>query len=124
MLISSGGNLSASVASIGHWQASCPPVQRHKSRHASLRCCATPRVLLKFQTAEGSVDIDCESGDILRDVMLDQKVDLYTTWGKVWQCGGGGQCGTCIVKVSILYCRHHQHILASAGVHGNIARQF
>lgn len=28
------------------------------------------------------------------------QVDLYTTWGKVWQCGGGGQCGTCIVEVS------------------------
>ncbi|WIA35227.1 hypothetical protein OEZ86_003689 [Tetradesmus obliquus] len=31
--------------------------------------------------------------------MLDNKVDLYTTWGKLWQCGGGGQCGTCIVQV-------------------------
>ena len=124
MLISSCGSLSASVPSIRYRKAPCAPVQRHKSRHPSLRCCATPRVLLKFQTAEGSVDLDCESGDILRDVMLDQKVDLYTTWGKVWQCGGGGQCGTCIVKVSILYCRHRQHTLAFAGVHGNIARQF
>lgn len=25
--------------------------------------------------------------------------DLYTTWGKIWQCGGAGQCGTCIVNV-------------------------
>ncbi|PNH12149.1 hypothetical protein TSOC_000955 [Tetrabaena socialis] len=27
------------------------------------------------------------------------QVDVYTTWNKVWQCGGVGQCGTCIVEV-------------------------
>ena len=27
------------------------------------------------------------------------KVDLYTTWGKIWSCSGAGQCGTCIVRV-------------------------
>lgn len=34
----------------------------------------------------------------MRDVMLANKVDLYTTWGKIASCGGGGQCGTCIVQ--------------------------
>ena len=70
-----------------------------KNSLVGLRCDAVPRVTLQFKTAEGDVTLDCESGDILRDVMLEQKVDLYTTWGKVWQCGGSGQCGTCIVKV-------------------------
>lgn len=28
------------------------------------------------------------------------QVDLYTTWGKIWSCGGAGQCGTCIVQVT------------------------
>ncbi len=27
------------------------------------------------------------------------QVELYTTWGKIWTCGGVGQCGTCIVEV-------------------------
>lgn len=63
------------------------------------RCNAVPQVTLKFQTAEGDLTVECDSGTILRDVMLEKKVDLYTTWGKVWQCGGSGQCGTCIVKV-------------------------
>lgn len=58
-----------------------------------------PTIKLNFDTNEGRKTIECESGDILRDVMLDHKVDLYTTWGKVWTCGGNGQCGTCIVKV-------------------------
>jgi hypothetical protein len=28
-----------------------------------------------------------------------RQVDLYTAWGKLWSCGGAGQCGTCIVQV-------------------------
>ena len=32
------------------------------------------------------------------------QVDLYTTWGKIWSCGGVGQCGTCIVKVRAAQC--------------------
>lgn len=27
------------------------------------------------------------------------QVDIYSAWNKVWQCGGAGQCGTCIVEV-------------------------
>lgn len=43
----------------------------------------------------------CESGETtLRTLMLANKVDLYTTWGKMWSCGGGGSCGTCIVEVT------------------------
>ena len=75
------------------------------SAKSKLRCNAAPHVTVKFQTAEGDFTVECDSGEILRDVMLDQKVDLYTTWGKVWQCGGSGQCGTCIVKVWVLCCR-------------------
>ena len=73
----------------------------YSQRRPALICRAskTPTVKLDFQTSEGPASLECESGDILRDVMLDQKVDLYTTWGKVWTCGGNGQCGTCIVKV-------------------------
>jgi ferredoxin len=59
------------------------------------------RVTLEFETSEGPKTIDCDSGDILRDVMLEQKVDLYTTWGKIWTCGGNGQCGTCVVEVPV-----------------------
>ncbi|GLC56238.1 hypothetical protein PLESTB_001083200 [Pleodorina starrii] len=64
------------------------------------RAASTPTIQLTVQTKEGpSVNIAVESGDILRTVLLAEKVDLYTTWGKVWQCGGGGSCGTCIVEV-------------------------
>ncbi len=59
------------------------------------------RVTLEFETSQGPKTIDCDSGDILRDVMLEQKIDLYTTWGKIWTCGGNGQCGTCVVEVPV-----------------------
>ncbi|KAI3764888.1 hypothetical protein L2E82_14905 [Cichorium intybus] len=36
---------------------------------------------------------------LLRTVMADNKLDLYGTYGKVMNCGGGGSCGTCIVEV-------------------------
>ncbi|KAG2487420.1 hypothetical protein HYH03_013988 [Edaphochlamys debaryana] len=51
------------------------------------------------QAKEGTREIEVESGDQLRAVLMAEKIDLYTTWGKVWQCGGVGQCGTCIVEV-------------------------
>ncbi|KAM0973843.1 hypothetical protein ACFX2C_017115 [Malus domestica] len=35
---------------------------------------------------------------LLRDVMSDNKVELYATYGKLMNCGGGGSCGTCIVE--------------------------
>ncbi|KAG5121695.1 hypothetical protein JHK84_040035 [Glycine max] len=31
--------------------------------------------------------------------MLDNKIELYATYGKLMNCGGGGSCGTCIVEV-------------------------
>ncbi|GER33916.1 2Fe-2S ferredoxin-like superfamily protein [Striga asiatica] len=35
---------------------------------------------------------------LLRNIMLDNKIELYAAFGKVMNCGGGGSCGTCIVE--------------------------
>ncbi|XP_058200731.1 photosynthetic NDH subunit of subcomplex B 3, chloroplastic isoform X2 [Rhododendron vialii] len=35
---------------------------------------------------------------LLRNIMLDGKIELYAPYGKVMNCGGGGSCGTCIVE--------------------------
>ena len=60
---------------------------------------AAPVVDIHFHLPDGtSQTVSTESGDILRDAMLGQ-VDLYTAWGKVMNCGGGGSCGTCVVQV-------------------------
>ncbi|KAL1544693.1 photosynthetic NDH subunit of subcomplex B 3, chloroplastic-like isoform X2 [Salvia divinorum] len=36
---------------------------------------------------------------LLRDIMLDNKIELYAIYGKLMNCGGGGSCGTCIVEI-------------------------
>lgn len=38
-------------------------------------------------------------GANLRQKALDAGVDLYTLGGKLMNCGGYGQCGTCLVEV-------------------------
>ncbi|KAK4401153.1 Photosynthetic NDH subunit of subcomplex B 3, chloroplastic [Sesamum angolense] len=36
---------------------------------------------------------------LLRNIMQDNKIELYAAYGKVMNCGGGGSCGTCIVEI-------------------------
>lgn len=43
------------------------------------------------------VEVDRDTN--LRQALLDAKVDLYTLGGKLRNCGGGGQCGTCLISV-------------------------
>ena len=38
-------------------------------------------------------------GDNLREKALENGIDLYTFKGKLTNCGGYGQCGTCIVEI-------------------------
>lgn len=39
-------------------------------------------------------------GANLREKALQNKVDIYTLKGKLMNCGGYGQCGTCIVEIA------------------------
>ncbi len=80
-------------------QTKCCRQRRGVARSSCVTAAKVRRVTLNFETSEGKTQVDCDSGDILRDVMLENKVDLYTTWGKIWTCGGNGQCGTCVVEV-------------------------
>lgn len=49
------------------------------------------------------VDEDVEAiaadGANLRFKALENNIDIYTFTGKLMNCGGYGQCGTCIVEV-------------------------
>ena len=38
-------------------------------------------------------------GANLREKALQNKVDIYTFKGKLMNCGGYGQCGTCLVEI-------------------------
>ena len=56
---------------------------------------AMPNVL--FVNENHEIEVDEE--ETLRSVALDHKIDMYTLKGKLMNCGGYGQCGTCIVEV-------------------------
>jgi ferredoxin len=44
-------------------------------------------------------EIIVANGDNLREKALQNKIDIYTFKGKLTNCGGYGQCGTCIVEI-------------------------
>jgi ferredoxin len=44
-------------------------------------------------------EVVAAAGANLREKALENGVDLYTFRGKLMNCGGYGQCGTCIVEI-------------------------
>ena len=44
-------------------------------------------------------EVIAANGANLRSQALENKIDLYTFKGKLTNCGGYGQCGTCIVEI-------------------------
>lgn len=54
-------------------------------------------VSIKF--VKENKEIDAASGANLRFKAQENNIDIYTFMGKLTQCGGYGQCGTCVVDV-------------------------
>jgi ferredoxin len=44
-------------------------------------------------------EVIAADGANLREKAVQNQVDLYTFTGKMMNCGGYGQCGTCLVEV-------------------------
>lgn len=44
-------------------------------------------------------EVIAADGANLREKALENSIDIYTFMGKMTNCGGYGQCGTCIVEV-------------------------
>ena len=44
-------------------------------------------------------EVVAAKGANLREKTLQNGIDLYTLKGKLMNCGGYGQCGTCIVEI-------------------------
>ena len=44
-------------------------------------------------------EIEASIGSNLRFKAQENNIDLYTFMGKLTQCGGYGQCGTCVVDI-------------------------
>ncbi|MFM1843014.1 MAG: hypothetical protein RLZZ490_1753 [Cyanobacteriota bacterium] len=45
-------------------------------------------------------DVVVAQGANLRQKALENGIDLYTFKGKLMNCGGYGQCGTCLVEIT------------------------
>lgn len=45
-------------------------------------------------------EVTAASGANLRQKAIENGVDIYTLKGKLMNCGGIGQCGTCLVNIS------------------------
>ena len=45
------------------------------------------------------IDIKCKPGDNLRELILNEQLQLYGLKGILGNCGGVGQCSTCFVSV-------------------------
>lgn len=54
-------------------------------------------VSIKF--VKENKEIDAAPGANLRFKAQENSIDIYTFMGKLTQCGGYGQCGTCVVDV-------------------------
>lgn len=50
--------------------------------------------------AKENKEVISAQGANLREKALQNKVDIYTLGGKLKNCGGYGQCATCIVDVT------------------------
>lgn len=44
-------------------------------------------------------EIIVAQGANLREKALENRIDIYTLKGKLTNCGGYGQCGTCVVEI-------------------------
>ncbi len=43
--------------------------------------------------------VEAADGANLREKAIQNQIDIYTLKGKVVNCGGYGQCGTCVVEI-------------------------
>lgn len=44
-------------------------------------------------------EVECEEGDILRDVLLENDLTPHTGVTDTLNCGGHGTCGTCRIRI-------------------------
>ncbi|KAK1282884.1 hypothetical protein QJS10_CPB22g01000 [Acorus calamus] len=95
---------------------------RHAANASNPDTAAPPEIELEFVSPKPGLDntyqkqrLSVKSGEkVLRNLMTENKIELYGAYGKVMNCGGGGSCGTCIFEgVQFIYIRwHHEPLLS------------
>ena len=57
------------------------------------------QVMVSIKFVKENKEIDAAYGANLRFKAQENNIDIYTFMGKLTQCGGYGQCGTCVVDI-------------------------
>ncbi|GAX78378.1 hypothetical protein CEUSTIGMA_g5820.t1 [Chlamydomonas eustigma] len=57
---------------------------------------------ISVSTPAGTTSVlEVETGEFLRNTLINNKTELYQgLWAKAMNCGGGGNCGTCVVEIT------------------------
>lgn len=55
--------------------------------------------MARIKFVKENKEIEAAVGSNLRFKALENNIDIYTLVGKLTQCGGYGQCGTCVVDI-------------------------
>ncbi len=55
--------------------------------------------MVNIKFVKENKEIDAAYGANLRFKAQENNIDIYTFMGKLTQCGGYGQCGTCVVDI-------------------------
>jgi ferredoxin len=87
---------------LGCWALGCPsflPVFTHVHQHKSKSQILMSNI--KFVNSENQEikEVVAAQGANLRLKALENQIDLYKFYGKMMNCGGYGQCATCIVEI-------------------------
>jgi ferredoxin len=45
-------------------------------------------------------EVECEEGEVLRDILLENDLNPHEGVAKALNCGGHGTCGTCRIRVA------------------------
>jgi len=60
---------------------------------------SAPSTIAKITFSKEDVSFTVASGSNLRQKAIENGIDLYTFKGKITNCGGIGQCATCMVEI-------------------------
>lgn len=55
--------------------------------------------MARIKFVKENKEIEASLGSNLRFKAQENNIDIYTLMGKLTQCGGYGQCGTCVVDI-------------------------
>merc|ERR1712216_434943 len=90
--------VAAAVGAASAFVPTTPPALR-TARSAQISAVSSLS-MASVSVQDGPSKIPCERGDTVREVMLNGKAELYYTMkGKLFNCNGNGQCGTCKVEL-------------------------